>query len=160
MLGFGAGRQKMALNDGQIPNVRGVRAHVSTGYNRGEGNRRASRNGLVSDLHRKSLTLHFRNFVHCCITRLLDCQPVNRYSLLLSLTFSLSDCSLCELPFAFYLDTLFTRQGDASRGHLTYEAQARERGHPQALHACRFIRRVLVPRGSLTQSNPSPSPSP
>ena len=36
------------MNDGQIPNVRGVRVHVSTSYNRVEGNRRASRNGLVS----------------------------------------------------------------------------------------------------------------
>jgi hypothetical protein len=43
-----------ALNDGQIPNVRGVRLHASTGYNRVEGNRRASRpsptrNPLSSD---------------------------------------------------------------------------------------------------------------
>jgi hypothetical protein len=38
------------LNDGQIPNFHGVRVHVSTGYNRVEGNRRASRNDLVSDL--------------------------------------------------------------------------------------------------------------
>jgi hypothetical protein len=38
------------LNDGQIPNFHGVRVHVSTGYNRAEGNRRASRNDLVSDL--------------------------------------------------------------------------------------------------------------
>jgi hypothetical protein len=36
------------LNDGQIPNFR-VRVHASTGYHRVEGNRRASRNGRVSD---------------------------------------------------------------------------------------------------------------
>jgi hypothetical protein len=80
------------LNDGQIPNVRAVRVHVSTGYNRVEGNRRASRNGLVSDLPREVLNVTVRNFVHCCITRLLDCQIVNRYSLLPTLTFPLSDC--------------------------------------------------------------------
>jgi hypothetical protein len=38
------------LNDGQTPNFRGARVHVSTSYNRVEGNRRASRNGCVSDL--------------------------------------------------------------------------------------------------------------
>jgi hypothetical protein len=42
--------EKGSLNDGQIPNFRGVRVHVSTVYNRVEGNRRASRNGRVSDL--------------------------------------------------------------------------------------------------------------
>ena len=36
--------------EGQIPNLRGVAEHVSTGYNRVEGNLRASRNGLMSDL--------------------------------------------------------------------------------------------------------------
>jgi hypothetical protein len=39
-----------SVNDGRIPNVRAVRVHVSTGYNRVEGNRRASRNGRVSAL--------------------------------------------------------------------------------------------------------------
>jgi hypothetical protein len=34
--------RKWPVNDGQIPNFRGVRVHVSTGYNHGEGNRRAS----------------------------------------------------------------------------------------------------------------------
>jgi hypothetical protein len=43
----GHGAQK---NEGQIPNVRVVRVNVSTGYNPGEGNRRASRNRRVSDL--------------------------------------------------------------------------------------------------------------
>ena len=36
------------LNDGQIPNVRGVRVALKTGHNPGEGNRWASRNGRVS----------------------------------------------------------------------------------------------------------------
>jgi hypothetical protein len=40
--------KKWALNDGQSPNFRVVRVHVSTGYNRVERNRRASRNGRVS----------------------------------------------------------------------------------------------------------------
>jgi hypothetical protein len=40
--------RKMAL--GQISNFRVGRVHVRTGYNPGEGIRRASRNGLVSDL--------------------------------------------------------------------------------------------------------------
>jgi hypothetical protein len=36
-LGFGAGRQRWSLNDGQIPNFRGERVHVT--YNRGEETR-------------------------------------------------------------------------------------------------------------------------
>ena len=40
-----------SLNEGgEIPNVRVVRDHVSTGYHRAEGNRRVSRNALVSNL--------------------------------------------------------------------------------------------------------------
>jgi hypothetical protein len=46
---FGTGRQKMVLERWTNPNFRVVRAHVSTGYNRVRENRRASRNGLVSD---------------------------------------------------------------------------------------------------------------
>ena len=42
-LGLARGDRKWPLNDGQIPHVRGVRAQVSTGYNRVEGNRRAWR---------------------------------------------------------------------------------------------------------------------
>ena len=38
------------LNDGRIPNPNIARVRVSTGYHRVEGNRRASRNGPVSDL--------------------------------------------------------------------------------------------------------------
>jgi hypothetical protein len=39
--------REWSLNEGQIPNLRGVRVHVSTGCNLVEGNRRASR--TVSD---------------------------------------------------------------------------------------------------------------
>jgi hypothetical protein len=46
--GLARGDRSWPLNDGQIPNSRGVRVHVSTGYNRVEGNRRAPRNGRVS----------------------------------------------------------------------------------------------------------------
>jgi hypothetical protein len=42
------GRIGWPLNDGQIPNFRGVRVAHGTSYNPGEGNRRASRNGRVS----------------------------------------------------------------------------------------------------------------
>jgi hypothetical protein len=43
-LRFGTGRQKTeSLDDGQIPHFRVVRVALGTGYNRGEGNRRASR---------------------------------------------------------------------------------------------------------------------
>ena len=42
--------RKGSLNDGQTPISRGLRVHASTGYHRCEGNRRASRNGRVSDL--------------------------------------------------------------------------------------------------------------
>ena len=45
LVGFGTARQKTALNEAQIPNFRGVRVHVSSGYFHVEGNRRASRNG-------------------------------------------------------------------------------------------------------------------
>jgi hypothetical protein len=48
--GLARGDRKWSLNDGRIPNVCGVRVHVSAGYTRVEGNRRASRNGRVSDL--------------------------------------------------------------------------------------------------------------
>jgi hypothetical protein len=50
------------LNDEQIPNFRCVRVHVSTGYNSVEGNRRASRNGLVSVLPPENPHVTIRNF--------------------------------------------------------------------------------------------------
>ena len=48
-LGWHGGDRKWSLNDGQIPNFRVVRVALGTGYNRVEGNRRASRVS-VSDL--------------------------------------------------------------------------------------------------------------
>jgi hypothetical protein len=57
----GTGRQ-WSLNDGRTPNVRGLRVARGTGYNRVEGNRRASRNGLVSDLPPEILTSRFATF--------------------------------------------------------------------------------------------------
>ena len=61
-LGLARGDRKWPLNDGQIPHVRGVRAALGTGYNRVEGNRRASRNGRERPPTRKSLTLRFATF--------------------------------------------------------------------------------------------------
>jgi hypothetical protein len=55
-LGLARGDRKCPLNERQIPNFRGVRVHVSTGYTRVEGNRRASRNGLVSSSRTRTLT--------------------------------------------------------------------------------------------------------
>jgi hypothetical protein len=46
------GDRKWPLSDGQSPGFRGVREALGPGYTRGEGNRRASRNGRVSDLPR------------------------------------------------------------------------------------------------------------
>jgi hypothetical protein len=43
------GQQKWSLNDGRSPNFRGVRVAPGTGYNREVENRRASRNGPVSE---------------------------------------------------------------------------------------------------------------
>jgi hypothetical protein len=59
--GFGTGwHRKWPSNEGQIPNFRAVREHASTGYNRVEGNRRASRNGRVtSSPTRNPLTSRF-----------------------------------------------------------------------------------------------------
>jgi hypothetical protein len=51
-LGFGTGRQKeWSLSDGKIPNVRGVREALGTGYNPGDWTRRAWRNGRVLISH-------------------------------------------------------------------------------------------------------------
>jgi hypothetical protein len=47
----------------QVP----VRVHVSTGYNRVEGNRRASRDGLVSDLPPEIPHVTIRDLLHRCI---------------------------------------------------------------------------------------------
>jgi hypothetical protein len=61
LAGFGSGRQRMGpWTRANSPHFRGVRVHASTGSQRVEGNRRASR---VSDLpHPKSLTLGFATF--------------------------------------------------------------------------------------------------
>jgi hypothetical protein len=64
-LGFGTGRQKMVLDDGRIPNPSVVRVAPGTRYYRVEGNRRASRTGLVSDLPPEIPKVTIRNF---CIT--------------------------------------------------------------------------------------------
>jgi hypothetical protein len=50
------------LNEGQIPNVRVLRVALGTGYNRGEENRRASRNGRVSDLPPETPHVTIRHF--------------------------------------------------------------------------------------------------
>jgi hypothetical protein len=50
------------LNDGQIPNPNVVRVSPGTDYNRVEGNRRASRNGRVSDLPPEIPNVPIRNF--------------------------------------------------------------------------------------------------
>jgi hypothetical protein len=57
------GDRNWSLNDGQIPNFHVVRVHVSTGYNRVEGNRRTSRNGRVSDPPPEIPTVTIRNFL-------------------------------------------------------------------------------------------------
>jgi hypothetical protein len=55
--------EKVALNERQIPNCRGVGVALGTGYDPGEGNRRASRNGrVVSSSPTESLTVRFATF--------------------------------------------------------------------------------------------------
>jgi hypothetical protein len=57
LVGFGTRRdRKRPLNDGQIPNPNGVRVASGAGYHRVEGNRRASRNGPVSDISHPNVT--------------------------------------------------------------------------------------------------------
>jgi hypothetical protein len=69
MLRFGTwGDRKCSLNEGQITTFRVVSVHVSTGYNRAEGNRRASRNGRVSELPPENLT-YDSQLLHRCSTR-------------------------------------------------------------------------------------------
>jgi hypothetical protein len=55
------------LNDGQIPNTRGVRVALGTDYHRVEVNRRASRNGRVSDLPPEIPKVTIRNFCVCSV---------------------------------------------------------------------------------------------
>jgi hypothetical protein len=63
--GFGTARQKMALNDGQIPNPNVVRVAPGSRYHRVEGNRRASRNGPVSDPPPEIPNVTIRAFHRC-----------------------------------------------------------------------------------------------
>jgi hypothetical protein len=70
------------LNEGRAPNCRGVRVHVSTGYSRVEGNRRASRNGRVSDIPLESLR---------CDSQLLYARTTVRSERKLNHTVSRSD---------------------------------------------------------------------
>jgi hypothetical protein len=59
-------RRKCSLDEGQIPNFRGVRVDVSTRYHRVEGNRRASRDGRVSDLPPEIHTVTIRDLFRRC----------------------------------------------------------------------------------------------
>jgi serine/threonine protein kinase len=69
-LGFGTrGDRKGSLNDGQIPHLRVVRVHASTGYSRVEGNRRAARNRLVSDLPPENPHVTISQLFHRCMDR-------------------------------------------------------------------------------------------
>jgi hypothetical protein len=57
------------LNEGQIPNTRVVRVTPGTGYHRVEGNRRASRNGLVCDLPPEILTYDSQLLRRCQVAK-------------------------------------------------------------------------------------------
>ena len=63
-LRFGTARRdrECSLNDGQVPNRNAVRVAFSTWYHRVEGNRRASRNGPVSDRPPETLQSRFATF--------------------------------------------------------------------------------------------------
>jgi hypothetical protein len=62
-LGFGTGRQRMALERWTTPKLlRRTCSPLGTGYNRVEGIRRASRNGCVSDLPPETRIVPIRNF--------------------------------------------------------------------------------------------------
>ena len=64
----GFGERKWSLDEGQIANVRVVRAALGTGYDRVEGNRRASRNGLVSDLPPEIPYHYDSQLLHRCMS--------------------------------------------------------------------------------------------
>jgi hypothetical protein len=72
-LRFGTARRdrECSLNDGQVPNRNAVRVAFSTWYHRVEGNRRASRNGPVSDLPPRTCAIR-----NCCIA--VDSQLLHR----------------------------------------------------------------------------------
>jgi hypothetical protein len=60
------GDRKCPLNEVQVPNTRAVRIALGTGYDRVEGSRRASRNGLVSDLPPEIPIVTIRQLFHRC----------------------------------------------------------------------------------------------
>ena len=62
------GDREGSLNEGKIPHFRGVRVALGTGYHRVEGNRRAWRNGPVSDLPPEIPYVTIRDFciAVCC----------------------------------------------------------------------------------------------
>jgi hypothetical protein len=64
-LGLARGDRKWPLNDGHTPHFRGVRVALGTGYNRDEGNRRASRNGRVSISTRNPYWHDSQHFDRC-----------------------------------------------------------------------------------------------
>jgi hypothetical protein len=64
--GLARGDREWPLNEGQIPHFRVVRVALGMGYNRVEGNRRASRNGLVSELPPEIPKVTIRNLLHRC----------------------------------------------------------------------------------------------
>jgi hypothetical protein len=67
------------LNEGRTPHVRGVRVALGTGYNLVEGNRRASRNGRVSDLSPETPNVTIRNLCIAC-----TCKPTSPLGTILS----------------------------------------------------------------------------
>jgi hypothetical protein len=71
------------LNDGQIPTSRFLRVALGMGYNSVEGNRRASRNGLVSDSPPEIPNVTIRSFSVAVNERLpvAFTKPERRFSL-------------------------------------------------------------------------------
>jgi hypothetical protein len=61
--GLARGDRKWPLNEGRIPNIRGVREALGTSYSRVEGNRRASRIRLEGDLP-PEIRKHFDSASH------------------------------------------------------------------------------------------------
>jgi hypothetical protein len=61
--GLARRERKWSLNEGQIPNSRGVRVGLGTGYNPDERNRRASRNSRVSSSPTRIPNVTIRDFL-------------------------------------------------------------------------------------------------
>jgi hypothetical protein len=68
------GDRNWALNEGQIPNFRGVRVALGTGFTRGEGDWRAARNARVSHLPPEIPTIR-DFFLHCTPRMQLRSSP-------------------------------------------------------------------------------------